>query len=93
MGRAWKTKVLTEQREKLCGGDPRAAVEGMGGSSMSTRKNLDWVAEEGHAVLGPATIGDAAIGDMLTGFTEGMRGLVASDGIDVAKDALSWEGR
>lgn len=44
-------------------------------------------------MLGPATIGDAAIGDMLTGFTEGMRGLVASDGIDVAKDALSWEGR
>lgn len=65
----------------------------MDGSSMSTRKNRDWVADVGHAVLGPATIGDAAIGDMVTGFTEGMRGRVASDEIDVAKDALSWEGR
>lgn len=40
-GEDMENKVLTEQREKLCGGDPRAAVEGMGDSSMSTRKNLD----------------------------------------------------
>lgn len=44
-------------------------------------------------MLGPATIGDAAIGDIEAGFTEEMMGLAASEGIDAAKDALSWEGR